>query len=111
MSGPDMTENLEPAADAAARATRRMMEATGLQGHEGVALNPEATAAMLAAHNIMLLTLFSFLIEAGLKVDAIPHRLQQIASSLPSGHSARVLKHLDNMTAWLCRNAPDHLKE
>jgi hypothetical protein len=106
-----MTENLEPADDAATRATKRMMEAAGLQVREGLALDPEATAAMLAAHNIMLLTLFSFLIEGGLKMDEIPHRLQQIANSLPSGHSARVQKHLDKMTAWLRRNAPDHLKE
>jgi hypothetical protein len=111
MSSHDMTENLGPADDAATRATKRMMEAAGLQGIEGLALDPEATAAMLGAHNIMLLTLFSFLIEGGLKMDAIPHRMQQIANSLPSGHSARVLKHLDNMTAWLRRNAPDHLKE
>jgi hypothetical protein len=105
-----MTENLEPIDDAATRATKRMMEAAGLQSREGL-LEPEATGAMLAAHNIMLLTLFSFLIEGGLRMDEIPHRLQQIASSLPSGHSARVQKHLDNMTAWLRRNVPDHLKE
>jgi hypothetical protein len=106
-----MTENLETADDAAARATRRIMEAAGLESAEGLALDPEGTRAMLGALLILNLGLASFMVEAGLKMDAIRPRLDQIADSFRWGHSNRVLENLALVTQALRNLAPDHLKE
>jgi hypothetical protein len=106
-----MTENLETADDAAARATKKMMEAAGLQVREGVALDPEGTGAMLGALLIFNLGLASFMVEAGLNIDAIRPRLDQIAGSFRWGHSNRVAENLALITRGLRNLAPENLKE
>jgi hypothetical protein len=103
--------NLEPADDAATRATNRMMEAAGLQSREGVALDPEGTGAMIGALIIFNLGLASFMVERGLDIEAIRLRLDQISGAIKWGHSDRVAENLAVITRALRNLAPENLKE
>jgi hypothetical protein len=106
-----MTENLEPAEDAAARATKKMMQGAGLQSAEELTIDPAGLQAIIGALFITNLALATFMIEAGLKLDSIAPRMEMIANSIPWGRSARIATELDTVAQWLRNNAPAHLKE
>jgi hypothetical protein len=110
-----MTENLEPdptdPAEAAARATRKMMQDAGLESVGEVALIPEAVRASIATSYVLALTSLTFWIEQGVPIETVCRRIDNIAHGLPMARSARALDMLNAIKSHLRDNAPDHLKE
>ncbi|GEP57339.1 hypothetical protein [Reyranella soli] len=105
-----MTENLELAADdAAARATRKMMQGTKRHPADGLAIDPAGLQATIATLYIMTLSSLSFWIEQGLPVESVCKRLDTISQIFPPAQTGVGLENLAGIREYLRSNA-DQLK-
>jgi hypothetical protein len=80
-----MAEYLEPADDAAARATRKMMQRIKQPPAGGLVIDPAGLQATIATLYIMSLTSLSFWIEQGVPVESVCRRLDKGLRNLSGG--------------------------
>jgi hypothetical protein len=103
-----MAENLEPE-DAAARATRKMMQGIKPELAGGLAIDPAGLQATIATLYIMVLSSLTFWIEQGLPVESVCRRLDRISEIFPAAQTGAGLENLADIREYLRSNAA-HLK-